>query len=298
MRSQVARRRRDPESRATGSATSTATTTPSASSRSTTSRRTSRAACISGQVLAAEEAARLPGVRQGCTPRRRSARRWSPPRAPAPPTYASRRTGASRRPHESASILAQGARERRARRELLRRSTPTARASLRARSPSAFDARRPALRHGQRRLLVRRAARRRRVPAPDHREAAAPCPAIALPPTSALLTAVGNDQDFAQVFVEQLELARGRATPCSGSRRSGKSANVIRALRRARELGAAARSASPAATAGRLPDVCDHCVRRAELVSIHRIQEVAHRAAAPPVGSGPRRRVGEDLMSS
>ena len=44
--------------------------------------------CISGQILqGAEEAARLPGVRQGSARRRRRwARRWSRPKGPAPPT--------------------------------------------------------------------------------------------------------------------------------------------------------------------------------------------------------------------
>jgi D-sedoheptulose 7-phosphate isomerase len=63
-----------------------------------------------------------------------------------------------------------------------------------------------------------------------------PLPAVALGVDPALLTAVGNDTDFARAFVDQLELF---ARPCDaalGISTSGASANVNRALRRAREL--------------------------------------------------------------
>ena len=54
-----------PESGYQAPRTSTATTTPSGSSRSTTSRRRNRRCASAGRSSRAEEAARLPGVRQG-----------------------------------------------------------------------------------------------------------------------------------------------------------------------------------------------------------------------------------------
>ena len=68
-RSQVARRRRDSRSRATGSATSTASTTPSSSSRSTQIATKESSACISGHVLR--------GLKKPATARR-SARECTP----------------------------------------------------------------------------------------------------------------------------------------------------------------------------------------------------------------------------
>ena len=66
LRPQVARHRPDPRERLPAARRSIATTTPSGASRSTTSRRSESTVCISGLILqGAEEAARLPGVRQG-----------------------------------------------------------------------------------------------------------------------------------------------------------------------------------------------------------------------------------------
>jgi D-sedoheptulose 7-phosphate isomerase len=61
-------------------------------------------------------------------------------------------------------------------------------------------------------------------------------PACALTADAALLTAIGNDSDFSRTFVEQVDLF---ARPCDallGISTSGASANVNRALRRARDL--------------------------------------------------------------
>lgn len=98
-----------------------------------------------------------------------------------------------------------------------------------------------------------------------------PLPAAALGASTATLTAIGNDTDFARVFVDELALM-GRAEDMAlGISSSGASANVNRALKAARErgmmtIGFAGRDG------GRMPDVCDHMfVVRSW--AIHRIQE-------------------------
>jgi D-sedoheptulose 7-phosphate isomerase len=64
-----------------------------------------------------------------------------------------------------------------------------------------------------------------------------PLPAIALTTDSSVLTAIGNDYGFADVFERQVR-ALGRAGDVFiGLSTSGKSANVLAALRAARELG-------------------------------------------------------------
>jgi D-sedoheptulose 7-phosphate isomerase len=97
-------------------------------------------------------------------------------------------------------------------------------------------------------------------------------PAIALGTDSALLTAIGNDQDFALAFAEQLRLLGRRGDIALLISTSGKSANVIRALGIARDLcmltvGFTGRDG------GRMPELCEHCFTVPSF-SIHRIQEV------------------------
>ena len=96
-------------------------------------------------------------------------------------------------------------------------------------------------------------------------------PAVALCGDVALLTAIGNDGDFAQVFASQVELVVRETDAVLGISTSGTSANVLRALRRARELGAltlgfAGRDGGP------LADLCEHAFVVPSW-SIHRIQE-------------------------
>lgn len=96
-------------------------------------------------------------------------------------------------------------------------------------------------------------------------------PAIALAGAAALGTAIGNDQDFAQVFAAQLRMLSGADDMALAITTSGKSQNLIRALAVARErgmliVGLAGRDG------GRMPELCDHCFV-VESFSIHRIQE-------------------------
>src|SRR2546423_997566 len=64
-----------------------------------------------------------------------------------------------------------------------------------------------------------------------------PLPAVALVTDIATLTAIGNDTDFSRVFVDQLELLARPRDALLGISTSGASANVNRALKRAREMG-------------------------------------------------------------
>jgi len=97
-------------------------------------------------------------------------------------------------------------------------------------------------------------------------------PATALPADIALLTAIGNDGDFGQVFAAQLALVAREGDAVLGISTSGTATNVIRAMRQARSLGALT-IAFAGRDGGPLADVCE----RAFVVpswSIHRIQEV------------------------
>jgi len=96
-------------------------------------------------------------------------------------------------------------------------------------------------------------------------------PAAALTVDTATLTAIGNDTDFSHIFAKQLDLLARTDDSALGISTSGASANVDRALKRARELrlltiGFAGRDG------GRMPEVCDYCFT-VKSWSIHRIQE-------------------------
>ncbi|MDB4959798.1 MAG: Phosphoheptose isomerase 1 [Myxococcales bacterium] len=97
----------------------------------------------------------------------------------------------------------------------------------------------------------------------------------ALPATTladlALITAVGNDGDFAQVFATQVDLFVHEHDAVLGISTSGTAANVIRAMRRAREIGACTIGFT-GRDGGPLADVCEHAFVVPSW-SIHRIQE-------------------------
>jgi D-sedoheptulose 7-phosphate isomerase len=98
-----------------------------------------------------------------------------------------------------------------------------------------------------------------------------PLPAIALSTDTALLTAIGNDTDFAVAFTEQLRLLGRPGDIALGISTSGKSANVNRALAAARELGMLTVGFT-GRDGGRMPALCDHCFTVPSF-AIHRIQE-------------------------
>lgn len=96
-------------------------------------------------------------------------------------------------------------------------------------------------------------------------------PAMALTTDTAFLTAVGNDQDFGLVFVQQLRMLGRRGDMALGISTSGKSANINRALQAAREIGLLTVGFS-GRDGGRMPEHCDYCFTVPSF-SIHRIQE-------------------------
>ena len=96
-------------------------------------------------------------------------------------------------------------------------------------------------------------------------------PALALNTDTAMLTAVGNDQDFALAFVQQLRMLGRKGDMALGISTSGKSANINRALQAAREMGLLTVGFS-GRDGGRMPEYCDHCFTVPSF-SIHRIQE-------------------------
>lgn len=98
-----------------------------------------------------------------------------------------------------------------------------------------------------------------------------PLPATALTVDAAILTAIGNDTDFSRVFVDQLELLARPEDIALGISTSGASANVNRALKRAKEkglltIGFAGRDGA------QMPALCDYCFTVGSW-SIHRVQE-------------------------
>ena len=96
-------------------------------------------------------------------------------------------------------------------------------------------------------------------------------PALALSADAALLSAVGNDADFSQVFAQQIDLLARPEDAVLGISSSGASANVNRGLRRARERGALTIGFS-GRDGGAMVDLCQFCFV-VPAWSIHRIQE-------------------------
>ena len=66
-----------------------------------------------------------------------------------------------------------------------------------------------------------------------------PLPAIALTTDSSVLTAIGNDYEFAEVFARQLRGIGRKGDALLALSTSGTSENVVRALRTAKEMGIA-----------------------------------------------------------
>jgi len=65
----------------------------------------------------------------------------------------------------------------------------------------------------------------------------APLPAIALTVDTSVLTAVGNDYGYEQVFERQVHALGRRGDVFIGISTSGRSPNILRAMRKAKELG-------------------------------------------------------------
>jgi D-sedoheptulose 7-phosphate isomerase len=96
-------------------------------------------------------------------------------------------------------------------------------------------------------------------------------PAIALGTSTAHVTAVANDREFALAYADELRLLAREGDVALAISTSGKSASVLRALRAARELGLPTIGLS-GGDGGRMPELCDHLFVVPSF-SVHRIQE-------------------------
>jgi D-sedoheptulose 7-phosphate isomerase len=85
-----------------------------------------------------------------------------------------------------------------------------------------------------------------------------PLPAIALTTNTSILTAIGNDYDFSQVFARQVRAQVTIKDVVAGITTSGKSPNVLLALKAARDGGAktVGFTGEPGEPIGSLCDVC------------------------------------------
>lgn len=85
-----------------------------------------------------------------------------------------------------------------------------------------------------------------------------PLPAIALSTNTSILTAIGNDYHYDQVFARQVRAQTRAHDVVCGISTSGKSPNVLEALKAAREVGAATVgfTGEPGEPLGGLCDVC------------------------------------------
>ena len=88
----------------------------------------------------------------------------------------------------------------------------------------------------------------------------APLPAVALSDATATMTAVGNDYGYDDVFARQVAGLGRPGDVAIGLSTSGNSANVLRALETAREMGVVA-VAMTGARGGKAADVADICLR-------------------------------------
>jgi len=107
-----------------------------------------------------------------------------------------------------------------------------------------------------------------------------PLPAIALTTDTSVLTAVGNDYGFDQTFARQV---RGLGRPGDvfiAISTSGRSPNVIAALKAAREGGLITVGFAGTAANGSMQPLCDHCLAApsAETPQIQQIHIVAAHA--------------------
>ena len=87
----------------------------------------------------------------------------------------------------------------------------------------------------------------------------APLPAEALTVNTSALTAIGNDYSFEDVFARQVLARVKKGDVLAGISTSGRSENVLRAVARARELGASTVGFT-GAVGSELASACDFCL--------------------------------------
>ena len=116
-------------------------------------------------------------------------------------------------------------------------------------------------------------------------------PAMALATDMAMLTAIGNDRDFAMVFADQIQLLGAAHDVALGISTSGQSANVTRGLETARAAGLLTIAFS-GRDGGRAAQAAEHAFIVPSF-SIHRIQE-AHTLLLHLFWDGVQVALGED----
>ena len=87
----------------------------------------------------------------------------------------------------------------------------------------------------------------------------APMPAIALTTDTSILTAIANDYDFSEVFSKQILALGKKGDIALGISTSGKSSNVIEALKVAKKLGLYTIGLS-GGDGGLMKDFCDYLI--------------------------------------
>lgn len=97
-------------------------------------------------------------------------------------------------------------------------------------------------------------------------------PAVALHTNTSTLTAVGNDYGFEDVYARQVEAFCRPGDVLIGISTSGNSESILKALRKAREMGVATLGLT-GRKGGRLPEACDQCLH-APSDETPRIQEM------------------------
>ena len=85
-------------------------------------------------------------------------------------------------------------------------------------------------------------------------------PAIALTTDTSILTAVGNDYGFGQVFSRQIAALARSGDVVVGISTSGNSVNVVQAIAAAKEIGAVTVGLT-GESGGQLDEVCDLCIK-------------------------------------
>jgi D-sedoheptulose 7-phosphate isomerase len=119
-----------------------------------------------------------------------------------------------------------------------------------------------------------------------------PLPAIALTTDSSVMTAIGNDYGFDRTFERQV---RGLGQPGDvfiAISTSGRSANVIAALKAARESGLTTVGFTGSRDNGLMQPLCDHClgapaeetalIQQIHIVAAHAICGLVERDLFPP----------------
>lgn len=84
-------------------------------------------------------------------------------------------------------------------------------------------------------------------------------PALALSVNTSAITAIANDYGYEEVFARQLRGLGAKGDVALAISTSGRSENVTRGLRAARELGMTTVGLT-GGTGGDMPALCDHCV--------------------------------------